>query len=223
MKLTRTAGAAAGVIAAVAAAAALLLPTLGADAGASPVTLPSATSASSQPSPGATAAADYSRDHFGPRWADVDRNGCDTRNDILSRDLIDVVYKPGTNDCVVLTGILHDPFTGETVTFTRISEGYQPVQIDHIIPLAVAWSSGADSWTAEQRERFANDPANLQATTANQSKGDSTPSQWLPAGDAAACTYSTRYLEVVVDYALEISAADRSALDRALTRCPSTR
>lgn len=97
------------------------------------------------------------------------------------------------------------------------------MQIDHIIPLAVAWSSGADSWTAEQREQFANDPANLQATTANQSKGDSTPSQWMPAGDAAACTYSTRYLEVAVDYALEISAADRSALDRALTRCPSTR
>ena len=157
------------------------------------------------------------------RLIGVDRNGCDTRNDILSRDLVDVVYKPGTNDCVVLSGILHDPFTGETVPFTRKSEGYQPVQIDHIIPLAVAWSSGADSWPAEQRERFANDPANLQATTANQSKGDSTPSQWLPAGDAAACTYSTRYLEVAVDYALEISAADRSALDRALTRCPSTR
>lgn len=219
MKLTRTAGAAAGVIGVV--AAALLLPTLG--AGASPAPLPAATSTSSQPSPAATAAADYSRDQFGPRWADVDRNGCDTRNDILSRDLVDVVYKPGTNDCVVLTGILHDPYTGETVTFTRTSEGYQPVQIDHIIPLAVAWSSGADSWTAEQREQFANDPANLQATTANQSKGDSTPSQWLPAGDAASCTYSTRYLEVAVDYALEISAADRSALDRALTRCPSTR
>ncbi|MEV8135191.1 DUF1524 domain-containing protein [Microbacterium aurantiacum] len=147
MKLTRTAGAAASVIA-VAAAAALLLPTLGADAGASPVPIPSATSTSSQPSPDATAATDYSRDHFGPRWADVDRNGCDTRNDILGRDLVDVVYKPGTHNCVVLSGILHDPLTGETVTFTRISEGYQPVQIDHIIPLAVAWSSGADSWTA---------------------------------------------------------------------------
>jgi hypothetical protein len=220
MKLTRTAGAAAGVIA-VAASTALLLPNLDVDADTAP--LPASTSTSSQPSPAATAAADFSRDLFGPRWADVDRNGCDTRNDILSRDLIDVVYKPGTNDCVVLTGILHDPLTGETVTFTRTSEGYQPVQIDHIIPLAVAWSSGADSWTAEQREHFANDPANLQATTANQSKGDSTPSKWLPAGDAAACTYSTRYLEVAVDYALEISAADRSALDRALTRCPSTR
>jgi hypothetical protein len=222
MKLTRTAGAAAGVVGVVAAAA-LLLTNLGVDAGASPAPLPASTSTSSQPSPAATAAEGYSRDLFGPRWADVDRNGCDTRNDILSRDLVDVVYKPGTNDCVVLTGILHDPLTGETVTFTRTSEGYQPVQIDHIIPLAVAWSSGADSWTAEQREGFANDPANLQATTANQSKGDSTPSQWLPAGDTAACTYSTRYLEVAVDYALEISAADRSALDRAITRCPSTR
>ncbi|WP_298867972.1 HNH endonuclease family protein [uncultured Microbacterium sp.] len=222
MKLTRTAGAAAGVVGIAAAAALLLWPAPHAGDSLSPVTLPTATSTTAQSSPMSAAAEEYSREEFGPRWADVDRNGCDTRNDILGRDLVDVVHKPGTNDCVVLTGILHDPFTGETVTFTRVNEGYQPVQIDHIFPLAVAWSSGAASWTTEQRTQFANDPADLQATTANQVKGDSTPSEWLPTG-AAACTYATRYLEVTDTYALEISAADLSALDEALTRCPSTR
>ncbi len=212
MKLTRTAGAASGIgIAAI--AALLLLPTIDVDAVAT-----SPLPASSAPSltPGA---GEYSRELFGPRWADVDRNGCDTRNDILSRDLVDVTYKPGTHDCVVLTGILHDPLTGETLTFTRVSEGYQPVQIDHIIPLAVAWSSGAAEWTPEERLQFANDPDNLQTTTANQSKGDRTPSEWMPTDAAAACTYPTRYLDVATDYALEIPAADRSALDSALARC----
>lgn len=213
MKLTRTVGAASGAGVA-ALAVLLLLPTLGTDAGATP-------SAPSIQEPAPAAAAAYDRDLFGPRWADVDRNGCDTRNDILARDLTDVTYKPGTNDCVVLTGTLHDPYTGETVTFTRVSEGYQPVQIDHIIPLAVAWASGADSWTEEQRTQFANDPANLQTTTANQTKGDSTPSEWMPVDVLAACEYSTRYLDVTTDYALEISAADRDALTATLTSCTS--
>ena len=210
MKLTRTVGTASGVGLAVVAAL-LLLPTIGVDDATAPT--PAASGVT-------TTATDYDRNLFGPRWADIDRNGCDTRNDILARDLSDVVYKPGTNDCVVLSGILHDPYTGETVTFTRVSEGYQPVQIDHIIPLAVAWASGADTWTEEQRTQFANDPANLQTTTANQTKGDSTPSAWMPAGDAA-CEYSTRYLEVATDYALEIPAADRDALTTALTSCPT--
>lgn len=216
MKLTRIVGAASGVGVA-ALAALLLLQTLGTDAGAAP-----AVSATATPNPTSEAAAtDYDRELFGPRWADVDRNGCDTRNDTLARDLTDVTYKPDTNGCVVLTGTLHDPYTGETVAFTRVSEGYQPVQIDHIIPLAVAWASGADSWTDEQRTRFANDPANLQTTTANQTKGDSTPSAWMPPGELAACEYSTRYLEVATDYALDISAADRDALTTALISCTS--
>ena len=221
MKLTRTVGTASGIGLA-ALAALLLLPTIGADDADAPAApAPTASTAPPAAPPPTTSAAEYDRDLFGPRWADVDRNGCDTRNDILARDLSDVVYKPGTNDCVVLSGILHDSYTGETVTFTRISEGYQPVQIDHIIPLAVAWASGADSWTEEQRTQFANDPANLQTTTANQAKGDSTPSAWMPTAEGAACEYSTRYLDVATVYALEIPTADRDALTAALTSCPS--
>ena len=242
MKLTRTIGTATG--AGIAALAVLLLiPTLTAGGNTEPaqpaapaVTTPAIAPAPSTPSPstpaaallaeiptaGPAPAAEYDRDLFGQRWADVDRNGCDTRNDTLARDLVDVTFKPGTHDCVVLTGTLLDPYTGETVTFTRVSEGYQPVQIDHRIPLAVAWSTGAANWTDEKRRQFANDPANLQATTANQTKGDSAPAEWLPAGAAAACEYSTRYIEVAYAYELAIADADRTALASALSCCATT-
>jgi len=234
MKLTRTVGAASGAgIAAL--AVLLLLPTLSAGgdaelapaATATPATAPSPSTPAAAmlaelPEPGPAPAAKYDRDLFGQRWADVDRNGCDTRNDTLTRDLVDVAFKAGTRECVVLTGTLHDPYTGETVTFTRISEGYQPVQIDHIIPLSVAWSTGAANWTDEKRLRFANDPANLQATTANQTKGDRTPSSWLPHEAPAACEYSTRYIEVAYTYELAIADVDRTALAAALSSCAAT-
>lgn len=161
----------------------------------------------------------YDRDLFGQRWADVDRNGCDTRNDMLARDLVDPTFKPGTHDCVVLTGILHDPYTGETVTFTRTSEVYQPVQVDHIVSLDAAWGTGADKWTDDKRLQFANDPLNLLITTANQSKGERTPGSWTPAAPQAACDYATRYITVAHTYELTLAAADADALRTALTGC----
>ena len=235
MKLTRTVGAASGAGVA-ALAMLLLLPTLSTGgnaelASASPTTTPpiapspstpAATMLAEIPEPGPAPATKYDRDLFGQRWADVNRNGCDTRNDTLARDLVDVAYKEGTRDCVVLTGTLHDLYTGETVTFTRVSEGYQPVQIDHVIPLAVAWSTGAANWTDEKRLQFANDPANLQTTTANQTKGDRTPSSWLPDEASAACAYSTRYIEVAHTYELAIADVDRTALAAALSSCAPT-
>lgn len=75
----------------------------------------------------------YSRDEFGQRWADVDRNGCDTRNDILGRDLTSITYKAGTRDCVVLTGDLGDPFTGSLISFVRGNDTSRLVQIDHVL------------------------------------------------------------------------------------------
>ncbi|PQZ53171.1 deoxyribonuclease [Microbacterium sp. MYb54] len=161
----------------------------------------------------------YVRDYFGQRWADVDRNGCDTRNDILARDLTDLTFKPGTRDCVVLSGVLYDRYTEETVQFVRISQGYQPVQVDHVVSLAVVWSSGAEAWTPEEREMFANDPLNLQTTTANQQKNEFTPSRWMPASVTAACEYSARYVTVLDTYDLTITAADAAALRSTLTSC----
>ena len=134
----------------------------------------------------------YQRDMFGQRWADIDRNGCDQRNDTLARDLIDVTTKPGTRDCVVLAGTLHDPYTGQTITFQRGQGTSELVQIDHVVPLAWAWRHGASTWTEDQREHFANDPLNLQAAdgSANQSKSDKGPADWMPPNTAYRCTYT---------------------------------
>lgn len=155
---------------------------------------------------------------FGSPWIDIDHNGCDTRNDMLRRDLEDITTKPGTDECVILTGTLIDLYTGEEVPFERVSEGYQPVQIDHLYPRKLAAQHGALDLTEEQRIQFANDPLNLQSTTANQEKGDSGPSEWMPT-ERYQCEYAGRFVAVAAKYSLSISQADHAALDRTLTSC----
>lgn len=163
----------------------------------------------------------YQRDMFGQRWADIDRNGCDQRNDTLARDLIDVTTKPGTRDCVVLAGTLHDPYTGQTITFQRGQGTSELVQIDHVVPLAWAWRHGASTWTEDQREHFANDPLNLQAAdgSANQSKSDKGPADWMPPNTAYRCTYTERFVEILSTYQLTVDPADYTALQAQLTSC----
>lgn len=109
---------------------------------------------------------------FGAAWADADQNGCDTRNDILARDLIDVTL---SGDCKVVAGMLEDPFTGSTIEFVRGQATSAAVQIDHLVALSDAWQKGAQQLTQEERIAFANDPMNLQAVSgkANAQKGDS--------------------------------------------------
>ncbi|MFJ5696157.1 HNH endonuclease family protein [Arthrobacter sp. NPDC093125] len=85
----------------------------------------------------------YTREEFGPAWADVDRNGCDTRDDILARDLSNETFKPGTNNCVVATGTLADKYIGTAINFIRGQDTSSDVQIDHIVPLSDAWQKGA--------------------------------------------------------------------------------
>lgn len=161
---------------------------------------------------------------FGPAWSDdvdVDggHNGCDTRNDILARDLEATTFKPGTHHCVVLTGQLLDPYTGQSVPFQRGQGTSELVQIDHVIPLAAAWDHGANTWTPEQRHDFANDPRNLRATqgSVNASKGDSTPETSMP--DHGACEYATAYVDVAAAYALTVSDGDAEVLAQALAGC----
>lgn len=154
---------------------------------------------------------------FGPAWSvDVDRNGCGTRDDILRRDLTGVRTK---GRCTVVAGTLADPYTGRTIAFRKAAA--DEVQIDHVVPLAAAWSLGAKSWPQRQRERFANDPLNLLATsrTANLSKGDDRPSQWLPRPEFR-CTYAVRYVQVSGAYGLAVTAADRVTLTILLDGCP---
>ncbi|WP_251140953.1 HNH endonuclease family protein [Cellulomonas dongxiuzhuiae] len=162
----------------------------------------------------------YDRDEFGPSWADVDRNGCDTRNDVLRRDLVDLTVKPGTQDCVVLRGTLTDPYTGETIAFTR-GERSADVQIDHVVALADAWQKGAQGWTDEKRRQFANDPANLLAVDggANQSKGAGDAATWLPPNRGYRCAYALRQTAVKAGYGLWVTQAEHDALARAIDRC----
>jgi hypothetical protein len=166
-------------------------------------------------------AGEYDRDLFGQRWADINRNGCDTRNDILARDLAGVTFKPGTRDCVVLTGTLDDPYTGTEVPFARGEGTSDLVPIDHVIPLSWAWQNGADQWAPATRERFANDPLNLQATTREQntSKSDRGPAEWLPAAETYRCAYIARFVLIATTYDLTIPAADASAAATVIDRC----
>jgi Protein of unknown function (DUF1524) len=156
---------------------------------------------------------------FGPAWADVDRNGCDQRNDVLHRDLTEVEVREGTQDCVVVAGVLDDPYTGEIVTFTKADAGNVP--IDHVVPLAAAWVQGADAWPDDQRRAFANDLGNLMATTRaeNSSKGDSTADEWTPSDPEYGCSYATVVISVKARYALAVSPAEAQALEGLLATC----
>ena len=163
----------------------------------------------------------YRRDHFGARWADVDRNGCDTRNDVLGRDLTDVARDPRTRGCVVVSGTLRDPYTGSIVPFVKGDKTSTAVQIDHVVPLADAWRKGAHRWSPQTRLRFANDPLNLIAVSeaANRAKGDKDASRYLPADDGFVCTYVTRQVAVKAAYRLSVTSDEREALRHALTSC----
>lgn len=156
---------------------------------------------------------------FGPAWADVDRNGCDQRNDVLHRDLVEVEVRDGTQGCVVVAGVLDDPYTGETVTFAKADAAEVP--IDHVVPLAAAWVQGAAEWTTQERTAFANDPGNLIATTReqNSAKGDSTADEWIPPDRAYACSYATVVITVKDRYGLSVSPAEADALGELLATC----
>ncbi|TLM87669.1 HNH endonuclease family protein [Pseudarthrobacter sp. NamE5] len=163
----------------------------------------------------------YAREEFGPAWADVDRNGCDTRNDILARDLEAETFKPGTRDCVVATGVLADKYTAATIDFVRGEDTSSAVQIDHLVPLSDAWQKGARQLSDDQRKQFANDPLNLMATDGptNGAKGDKDAATWLPPNRAFRCEYVARQTAVKVKYQLWVTQTERDAIARTLSSC----
>ena len=165
----------------------------------------------------------YARALFGPAWADVDRNGCDTRNDILRRDLTAYVIKTGTHRCVVLRGSLRDPYTGATIAFVRGASTSRAVQIDHVVALGDAWQKGAQAWSTAQRLSFANDPLNLLAVDGptNQRKGDGDATTWLPPHKVFRCAYVARQIAVKQRYGVWVTAAERDAMLRVLQGCPT--
>lgn len=168
----------------------------------------------------------YDRDQFGPSWDDDNgspdgHNGCDTRNDILRRDLSHLVLEAGTHDCVVLSGTLADPYTGKLIHFTRGEATSSAVQIDHVVPLGDAWQTGAQGWTAERRRDFANDPLELLAVSGseNESKGDGDDATWLPPNRAFWCRYVAIQTAVKAKYGLWMTDAEHATTTRILQNC----
>lgn len=163
----------------------------------------------------------YERSLFGPTWADVDRNGCDTRNDILNRDLTDITYVNSV-PCTVRTGTLADPYTGTVINFVRGTTTSSAVQIDHVVALSDAWQKGAQQLSTETRTAFANDPLNLQATDGptNQQKGDGDAATWLPSNKGFRCEYVARQVSVKARYGLWVTQAEHDAIAGILAGCP---
>ena len=196
---------------------------------------PVATSAGSQTAPSGTALAavsrlvvkgrapktGYSREQFGDGWESVD--GCDTRDRVLGRDLRAKTFRAATNQCVVVSGRLADPYTSTTIRYVRGSGA--GVDIDHVVALSDAWQKGAQRWPARERVAFANDPLNLLAVdaSANRQKGDGDTATWLPANKAFRCTYVARQVSVKLKYAISVTRAEHEAMLRVLAKCPPTR
>jgi hypothetical protein len=171
------------------------------------------------PVKGSAPATGYDREgDFGSAWLDVDRNGCDTRDDILARDLAGIV-RDGA--CTVESGTLVSPYTGERIAFTRGPTTSTAVQIDHVVALENAWRSGAQQLSQADRERLANDPANLYAVDrhSNEQKRSGDAATWLPADKSFRCTYVTHQVTVKATYHLWVVPAERAAIERILSAC----
>ncbi|WP_420898718.1 HNH endonuclease family protein [Cryobacterium gelidum] len=162
----------------------------------------------------------YDREEsFGSAWQDVDQNGCDTRNDILARDLTVLVVDSG---CEVQSGTLLGPYTGLTIAFVRGQTTSSLVQIDHVVALSNAWQTGAQQLSQQQRVALANDPLNLLAVdgVTNSRKGDGDTATWLPPLNSYRCIYVARQVSVKAAHALWVTPAEHDAMTRILSDCP---
>jgi Protein of unknown function (DUF1524) len=167
---------------------------------------------------------DFERYRFGEAWSDevnveFGHNGCNTRDDVLRRDLANLVVRPGT--CYAQSGTLHDPYTGTTIEFVRGPDTSNSVEIDHVVSLADAWYKGARFWDAQRRLDFANDPRNLLAVSpkANFDKAFRDAASWLPPNTAFRCGFVARQIDVKTAYGLWVSAKEEQAMADVLERC----
>ena len=160
---------------------------------------------------------DYSREAFGSAWKDVDRNGCDTRNDILQRDFATTILKAGTGNCKVIGGTWTDPYSNESYTFAEAPSG---AQIDHVVSLKNAWQMGADQWSDDTRVKFANDPLNLRVTIAslNQQKSDSNAASWLPPYKPGRCNFIATQVAVKAKWNLYVTESEKEVFISILSK-----
>ena len=159
----------------------------------------------------------YDGDLF--KWrSDTDHNGCDTRNDVLRRDLTNITLKAGTRGCIVLDGTLADPYAGETYDFDRSANA---VDIDHVVARSNAWQTGAFKFDEETLKEFGNDPLNLLAVSSslNRQKGDGDAATWLPPNKSYRCEYVARQIAVKHKYDLWVVPPEKVAMERVLDKC----
>ncbi|MFI7304432.1 HNH endonuclease family protein [Micromonospora aurantiaca] len=199
-------------------AGAVLAVVNGQSASATPPGIPSKATAQSQLNALTVAAqgstAGYSRDLF-PHWITI-TGTCNTREQVLKRDGTSVVVN---SSCAATSGRWYSPYDG--ATWYAASD----VDIDHVVPLAEAWRSGANSWTTSRRQSFANDltrPQLIAVTdNVNQSKGDQDPSTWQPPLTSYRCTYSKMWITVKYNWGLTLQSSEKSALQSMLNTCAS--
>ena len=167
---------------------------------------------------------DFSRYRFGEPWSDdvnveFGHNGCNTRDDILRRDLTQLVVRPGT--CYAQSGVLIDRYTGESIAFVRGPDSSEAIQIDHVISLSDAWYKGARDWDEQRRRDFANDPRNLLAVgaKANFDKAFRDANAWLPPNPAFRCEFVALQIAVKAAYRLWVSANEKRAMAAVLDHC----
>lgn len=155
----------------------------------------------------------YDRDLF-PHWSDLDGSGCHAREvTLLAEDLSGNLSE---SDCgSAMDGEWDSWFDGETATDSS------DFDVDHIVPLAEAWRSGAHDWSTEQREEFANDQENLTAVSAssNRSKGDSDPADWMPPEESIHCEYVAIWVDVKTTWELSVDEAEHAALEEIAADC----
>jgi Protein of unknown function (DUF1524) len=154
----------------------------------------------------------YTRDKF-KHWISQG-NGCDTRDVVLKMD--GTAVQTGA-DCKILSGTWVSPYDGKTLTDP------QDMDIDHMVPLADAWRTGASAWTDEQRSAFANDLTRPQllavSLTTNRAKGDQDPSQWKPPNTSYWCEYAQRWIAVKAYWKLSVTTTEKAALTQMLGSC----
>jgi hypothetical protein len=214
VRITRAAGAAAAVFSAL---AVLLAPTTAHAAPGDTITLPvrDALTALTVQAEDRTG---YERTKF-RHWIDADRDGCSTRNEVLIEEAV-TAPEQGAN-CRLTGGSWHSPYDDTYFTQTRA------LDIDHLVPLAESWDSGASTWTAKERQAYANDLDDARALIAvsaasNRSKADQDPTTWQPPAESYRCTYATDWITIKTRWDLAIDPAEQTVLTDVLDGCPNT-
>ncbi|WP_029394069.1 HNH endonuclease family protein [Streptomyces sp. TOR3209] len=158
----------------------------------------------------------YERDAF-KHWIDADKDGCSTRNEVLLDEAVEAPDRTGR--CTLTGGTWYSPYDDRTI------EGPRGLDIDHRVPLAESWDSGASAWSAAEREAYANDLGDHRSLIAvsassNRSKADQDPSTWMPPAEANWCEYARDWVAVKTRWGLSIDVSEEAALSESLSRCP---